>query len=69
MYCNQLQRVPSHYMVIYSSYCMLSQRITILIQQDLHQKLRFKQAEMIKKTNGTVSMSGVIDSILRKSLK
>ena len=69
MYYNQLQRVPSHYMIIYSSYCMSTQRITITVQDDIHRKLRFMQADMLKKTNATVSMSGVIDRVLRKGLK
>ncbi len=48
---------------------MTSQRITITIQSDIHKKLRYVQADMLRKTNGTVSMSGVFDIILRKGLK
>lgn len=56
-------------MISYDSHCMTSQRITITIQDDLHRKLRFAQADLLKKSNATVSMSGVIDSVLRKGLK
>ncbi len=53
----------------YDSYCMTAQRITITIQDDLHKKLRFVQADMLRKSNDTVSMSGVFDLVLRKGLK
>jgi len=48
---------------------MTAQRITITLQDDLHRKLRFKQAELLKKVNATVSMSSVFDIVLRKGLK
>ena len=53
----------------YDSYRMTAQRITITIQDDLHRKLRFVQADLLKKSNATVSMSGVFDIVLRKGLK
>ena len=53
----------------YDSYCMTARRITITIQDDLHKKLRFVQADMLRKSNNTVSMSGVFDQVLRKGLK
>ena len=56
-------------MKCYDSYCMTAKRITITIQDDVHKKLRFKQAELLKTTNATVSMSGVFDVVLRKGLK
>ena len=52
-----------------TSYSMTSQRITITVKSDMHRKLRYMQAEMLKKTNATVSMSGVIDTVFRKVLK
>ncbi len=69
MYCKQMQCLLSHYMKSYISYCMIKQRITITIQSDVHKKLRFLQADMLKKINGSVSLSSVIDSVLRKGLK
>jgi len=48
---------------------MTAERLTITIQKDLHRKLRFLQADMLKKLNATVSMSSVIDVVLRKGLK
>jgi len=48
---------------------MTTQRITITMKNDVHRKLRFKQAEMLKKLNTGVSMSSVIDVVLRKGLK
>lgn len=56
-------------MISRTSYSMTSQRITITVKSDMHRKLRLMQAEMLKKTNATVSMSGVIDTVLRKVLK
>ncbi len=53
----------------YSTYSMTAQRITITIQNDLHRKLRFMQADMLKKLNAAVSMSSVFDTVLRKGLK
>ncbi len=69
MYCNQLQCLLPHYMKSYMSYSMNAQRITITIQTDMHRKLRLMQADMLKKLNATVSMSSVIDVVLRKGLK
>jgi predicted CopG family antitoxin len=48
---------------------MKAQRITITIQDDVHKKLRYVQADLLKKSNATVSMSGVFDLVLRKGLK
>ena len=48
-------------MMSYDSYNMTTQRITITIQDDLHKKLRYVQADLLRKTNDTVSLSGVID--------
>ena len=48
---------------------MKKHRITITIQDDLHKKLRHVQAELLKKSEVSVSFSGTIDSVLRKGLK
>ena len=56
-------------MISYDSYCMAAQRITVTIQDDLHRKLRFVQADLLRKSNASVSMSGVFDLVLRKGLK
>jgi len=48
---------------------MNQHRITITIQDDLHKKLRYTQADMLRKNESTVSFSGVIDTVLRKGLK
>ena len=53
----------------YKSYGMKAQRITITIQNDIHRKLRFVQADLLRNTNATVSMSSVFDTVLRKGLK
>jgi len=47
---------------------MAKQRITITIDSDLFKKLRMKQANKIKKTKESVSLSQMIDEILRKGL-
>ncbi len=64
-----MQSLLCHYMKSYLSHSMTAQRITITIQHDLHRKLRFLQADMLKKLNSTVSMSSVVDVVLRKGLK
>ena len=38
-------------------------------QEDMHKKLRFLQDDVLKKSDASVSLSRVIDSILRKVLK
>jgi predicted CopG family antitoxin len=48
---------------------MKQHRITITIQDDLHKKLRYAQADMLRKSEGGVSFSGVIDAMLRKALR
>jgi len=47
---------------------MVKQRITITIDSDLVKKLRMKQANKIKKTKESVSLSHMIDEMLRKGL-
>jgi len=69
MYCKQMQCLLSHYMKSYLSYSMTAQRITITIQTDIHRKLRLMQGDLLKKLNATVSMSSVVDVVLRKGLK
>jgi hypothetical protein len=48
---------------------MKALRITVMMQNDIHKKLRFMQADMLRKSNATVSMSSVVDTVLRKGLK
>jgi len=44
-------------------------RITIMLDDDLLKKIRNKQAKLIKKNQGSVSLSRVINDYLRDSLK
>jgi len=44
-------------------------RITIMLDDDLLKKLRNKQAKLIKKNKGSVSLSRVINDYLEGSLK
>ncbi len=68
MYYKSLQSLPSHYMILQASHGMVKQRITITIDSDLIKKLRMKQANKIKKTKESVSLSQMIDEILKKGL-
>ena len=43
-------------------------RITILMDDDVHNKIRHKQAILIKKTKGAVSFSKVLNDSLRECL-
>ena len=47
---------------------MLLRRVTITIDEDLLKKLRIQQAKMLKKNNHYVSLSGVINQYLKKSI-
>lgn len=47
----------------------MSKRITIMLNDENEKKLRIIQANQIKKTNGTVSFSNVINQTLGKALK
>lgn len=47
----------------------MGQRITIMIDDDMHNKLRRIQADMLKATNRSISFSHVINEILKKGLK
>ncbi len=55
-------------MILHVSHHMVKQRITITIDSDLVKKLRMKQANKIKKTNESVSLSQMIDEMLKKGL-
>lgn len=44
-------------------------RHTIVIDEDVEKKLRYLQADLIKKTGKSVSFSAVINDTLKKSLK
>lgn len=47
----------------------MSKRHTILLDEDVEQILRKMQAELIKKTNRSVSFSSLINDTLKKSLR
>ena len=44
-------------------------RITIMLDEELLKKLRIKQAKMLKKNNGSVSLSRVVNDYLRDAIK
>jgi len=46
----------------------MTKRITIIIDDDNHKKLRNLQAKMIKESEGSVSFSRVINEIIEKGL-
>ncbi len=47
----------------------MSQRVTIMIDDDINKKLHQIQAKEISKTSGSVSFSRVLNTELRKGLK
>ena len=51
------------------TYSMTTKRITITIQEDTLRKLHLRQADALKKLNTAISLSSVIDSVLRAGLK
>lgn len=49
---------------------MLAQeRITIMLDKETHKKLRLIQANEIRKLNKSVSLSSVMNRVLKKGLK
>jgi len=48
---------------------MSKKRITIMVDSEVLVKLRIIQSKQITKTNSSVSLSKVIDGLLRKSIK
>ena len=46
-------------------YDMPSDRITIMLDKDVAKKLRFRQAELLKKSNKSVSFSQVLNDCLK----
>jgi len=47
----------------------MSQRVTIVLDDDLAKSLRQKQAKLIKESSKSVSFSRVLNQTLRSSLK
>lgn len=47
----------------------MSKRITIMIDDDLDKKLRFRQAKMIQQEQASYSYSKMLNDTLRKVLK
>jgi hypothetical protein len=47
----------------------MTHRVTIIIDEELDKKLRYKQAKIIAKTNSSYSYSRALNTELRKSLK
>ncbi len=46
----------------------MSKRVTIMIDEDLDKKLRFRQAKMIQKNQTSFSYSKTLNEALRKTL-
>ncbi len=47
----------------------MSKRVTIMIDDDLDKKLRFRQAKLIQQEQSSYSYSKVLNETLRKVLK
>ena len=47
----------------------MGRRVTIMIDDDLDKKLRFRQAKIIQQTQSSYSFSRVLNETLRKCLK
>lgn len=47
----------------------MSQRITIVLEDELIKKLRTKQSKLIQSTSGSVSFSRVINDMLKDCVK
>ncbi len=47
----------------------MTQRITIMFDDELVKKLRSKQADLLKKTNKSISFSFIVNETVKKGLK
>ena len=47
----------------------MTERITIMFDEDLVKKLRTRQAELLRKTSKSVSFSYVVNEAVKKGLK
>ena len=47
----------------------MAKRVTIMIDEDLHQKLHDKQAALIKKHHSSYSFSRVLNDVLRGKIR
>ena len=47
----------------------MSKRVTIMIDESIDKKLRFRQAKMIHQNQSSYSYSKVLNEVLRKCLK
>jgi len=47
----------------------MAKRITIMLDDDLDKKVRLKQADLIRKTQKSISFSSVINDVIRGKLK
>ncbi len=47
----------------------MKKRVTIVIDEDLDKKIRFRQAKMIQQKQSSYSYSRVLNEVLRKCLK
>jgi len=47
----------------------MGKRVTIMIDEDLDKKIRFRQAKLIQQKQSSYSYSRVLNEILRKTMK
>lgn len=47
----------------------MSKRVTVMIDEDIEKKLRFRQAKQIQQKQASCSYSRVVNDVLRKVLK
>jgi len=47
----------------------MAKRITIMLDDDMDKKLRIRQADLIKKSQSSISFSKVINEVLRGKIK
>ena len=57
-----------YYSSLYELLFLTSQRITIMIDSDVAKKLRVIQADLLKKSNKSVSFSKVLNESLKYSI-
>lgn len=55
--------------MIVQNYNFMTKRITIVLRDDIHKKIRLKQSKLITQQMGYVSFSRVLNDILEGKLK
>ncbi len=69
LYYNVLQCLPSRYIMIIPCSRMAKQRVCLLLNVEIYNKLRGYQADQIKKTKTSVSFSQLVEDLVKHGME